>query len=282
MGRIITFSGLKDGIGKTSLASHSACLLSQLGYRVLIVDMDYIHHELTKRIFGDNALLKNLEYKENLYFTLENILSLDLPDAFPFSELPLSLCQKNPEKTEEGSLSIIPSYYREPKPFWERKFSSLWHGLPKILSFYKEIWDFVILDTLSLQDKFSPQILSKSDMVVFLSPPYPYCHSSLEEFIEDASARYPKSQFLSFENMACENKKGIPFCYDFLTFESKRPFHRKKFFWDFYQEKGDFTLSCQEWTLSMISFLQEILKQFQESLSHKKIQSFLKDFPVCS
>lgn len=40
MGKIITFGTLKGGVGKTMLCFNIGGILSQLGYRVLVIDSD--------------------------------------------------------------------------------------------------------------------------------------------------------------------------------------------------------------------------------------------------
>ncbi len=281
MGHIIAFAGLKDGVGKTSLASHIAYLLALCEYKVLLIDMDCIHHELTKRLLGNNAFLKNIECNEIFYPTLNNILSVDcLPDIFPFEQLPLPLwcqCAENMDRGK-GCLCIIPSYYREPQSFWMQGSDfSFWPGLMHFFSFYRDSWDFIIVDTIALQNKNSFPILKGTDSVILVSYPYPYFSSNLTEYMEYLAE---EKKVLFCENMVLDKKgKGlVSFSQDFFCFEARRNSHKKKFFWDTFSQEHDFSPSSRQWTISMFLLLQEILDQFQEKLSRNKMPSFMKNF----
>lgn len=283
MARTIAFSGLKDGVGKTCLASHIAYLLAHCSYKVLLIDADYKQHELTRRMFGSNALLKILEHEEALYTTLSQVLCKNLPDSFPFSELPLSLWKRDLDQNS-GSLSIIPSYYRDPQPFWHQDLAiSSFPGLSSVLAFAKNQYDFIIFDTIANSDVFFEEILKHIDSVISLSSPYSYFYSASLEYIEHFSLenqQHSRIFFSLWENMSLDKKeKGtIPFCQDFFSFESKRPLHRKKFFWDIFSVEQNFTLSAKLWTISIVWLLQEILDNTQQSLSKKKMPSFLQSF----
>lgn len=247
MGYAITFSGMKDGIGKTTLAIHVAHILHKLGYNILLLDLDSKHSEMTKKMFPNKAMLKNFEYKDQIFQSFQEAISLDINNDFPYEELCLNIHDSQSENCPI-MFRIIPSYYREPKPFWEKEEVETQNtiaetNLQEILAYFKEKVDFLIIDTISHFDFSFYTCLDISEYITFISPSSKYFLYTLEEYIDylnivKFSENAWEKEYMICENMVMECKADmgriqIPFIKEINNFDNTRSYHRCRFFWEY-------------------------------------------------
>ena len=119
MGRIISFSNQKGGVGKTTTCVNMAAYLSAANRKVLLVDLDPQGNATTGLGFSKSSL------KKSVYNVLideedvkENILPTELPDLFILpSNIDLAgaevelVYKKNREKVLKGALEKVRADY---------------------------------------------------------------------------------------------------------------------------------------------------------------------------
>ena len=134
--KIITFSNLKGGVGKTSVASNFAYTLALLNKRVLIVDMD--SQANTSRYFA------------NQYFTGNSIKNI-FDTLMRKEKINPEFVQKHIKKLEfeNATLDLLPSELALGRvvEFSRAVFTMPHKKLNDILKHVKEDYDFIIIDT---------------------------------------------------------------------------------------------------------------------------------------
>ncbi len=134
--KIISFSNLKGGVGKTSIAANFAYTMSLLNKRVLLVDMD--------------SQANSSRYFANRYFTGESIKSLfdkmtrkEHIDADTIKQyiVPIEFCN--------ATLDLLPSELSLGRivEFSRSVFTMPHKKLNDILKFIKDDYDFIVIDT---------------------------------------------------------------------------------------------------------------------------------------
>lgn len=111
--KTLTFFNNKGGVGKTSLAYHVSWMLTELGHRVLSVDMDP-QANLTGMFMSEDRLEKIMEEKKSVYSALEPLMKgrgdIHIPDIISFEA--------------QESLGLLPGDLRLSSV--EGEFSSTW------------------------------------------------------------------------------------------------------------------------------------------------------------
>ncbi len=134
--KIITFSNLKGGVGKTSIASNFAYTLALLNKRVLLVDMD--SQANTSRYFA------------NQYFTSNSIKNI-FDSLMRKEKIDKELIHKYIKKIkfENASLDLLPSELALGRvvEFSRAVFTMPHKKLNDILKYIKDDYDFIIIDT---------------------------------------------------------------------------------------------------------------------------------------
>ena len=134
--KIITFSNLKGGVGKTSVASNFAYALALLNKRVLLVDMD--------------SQANSSRYLANQYFTansLKNIFDALMRKEKIDNAFVRSFIKKI--EFENASLDLLPSELALGRvvEFSRAVFTMPHKKLNDILKTVKDDYDFIVIDT---------------------------------------------------------------------------------------------------------------------------------------
>lgn len=134
--KVISFSNLKGGVGKTSIAANFAYNMALLNKRVLLVDMD--SQANTSRYFANRyftgSSIKNLfdkmSRKEEI--TAEDVSSFIVPVTFENSTLDLLPSELSLGRIVEFSRSVFTMPHKK---------------LNDILKLIKDHYDFIVIDT---------------------------------------------------------------------------------------------------------------------------------------
>lgn len=134
--KVISFSNLKGGVGKTSIAANFAYNMALLNKRVLLVDMD--SQANTSRYFANRyftgSSIKNLfdkmSRKEEI--TAEDVSSFIVPVTFENSTLDLLPSELSLGRIVEFSRSVFTMPHKK---------------LNDILKLIKDEYDFIVIDT---------------------------------------------------------------------------------------------------------------------------------------
>jgi len=134
--KVISFSNLKGGVGKTSIAANFAYNMAMLNKRVLLVDMD--SQANSSRYFANRyftgSSIKNLfdkmSRKEEI--TAEDVNSFIVPIAFENSTLDLLPSELSLGRIVEFSRSVFTMPHKK---------------LNDILKLIKDEYDFIVIDT---------------------------------------------------------------------------------------------------------------------------------------
>ena len=134
--KIITFSNLKGGVGKTSVASNFAYALAVLNKRVLLVDMD--SQANTSRYFANQYFTGNSI--KSIFDTLMRKEKID--NAFVHSHI-------HRLEFDNASLDLLPSELALGRvvEFSRAVFTMPHKKLNDILKYVKDDYDFIVIDT---------------------------------------------------------------------------------------------------------------------------------------
>ena len=132
--RTLTFFNNKGGVGKTSLAYHVSWMLTELGNKVLSVDLDP-QANLTGMFMPESRLEHIMEEKKSVYSSLEPLMKgtgdVQSPDIIPFGNNTQDITnykQKNTEPEQQwkghASLGLLPGDLKLSSV--EGEFSSAW------------------------------------------------------------------------------------------------------------------------------------------------------------
>ncbi|MDH4129809.1 MAG: ParA family protein [Spirochaetota bacterium] len=147
-GYVIAFSNLKGGCGKTTIACHTAALLSKVGFKVLLIDTD--HQNQCESFFPEreyeytinDVFLNNNNIKNCIYKTKTNTSFLDII----FSDYKLAI--KAPEIKDRDILS-------------------------KSIKEIKNQYDFIIIDTSPNFDIITQNVVRAANGIIIPMIPHP-------------------------------------------------------------------------------------------------------------
>lgn len=160
---VITYSLQKGGVGKTTTCGLSAFLLSEMGYKVLAIDMDS-QGNLTQLVSGYDDL--EVFYQNTIKEALE------LGDVDPF----IKVASDNLHYVAADDYLVLIADYKGPIP----KTTLLRNAIQKV----KEEYDFILIDTppnLSIQTINS---LIASDYVVIMFETAKFSYNAIPRFID--------------------------------------------------------------------------------------------------
>lgn len=161
--KVITYSLQKGGVGKTTCCGISAFLLSEMGYKVLALDMDS-QGNLTQLISGYDDL--EPFYKETMKEALE------LGNVEPF----IRVASDNLHYVPADDYLVLITDYKGPSP----KTMLLKKAIEKV----RDEYDFILIDTppnLSVQTINS---LIASDYVVILFETAKFSYNAIPRFLD--------------------------------------------------------------------------------------------------
>lgn len=160
---VITYSLQKGGVGKTTTCGLSAFLLSEMGYKVLAVDMDS-QGNLTQMVSGYDDL--ETFYQETIKEALE------FGDVNPF----IKIVSDNLHYVPADDYLVLIADYKGPIP----KSTLLRNAIEKA----KKEYDFILIDTppnLSIQ---TINALIASDYVVILFETAKFSYNAIPRFLD--------------------------------------------------------------------------------------------------
>lgn len=143
LGKIITVSSVKGGVGKTTLTANLAGLYFLMKKKVLIVDLDLYA--------GGIATILNVDYKKDIYMLVDSISNNR------FSSLKDYVCHYN------NGIDVLAAP-KDPRDV--SKIESKY--ISKILDIAKHEYDIVLVDTHHLLDEMTLVILDACYMSAFL------------------------------------------------------------------------------------------------------------------
>ena len=161
--KVVTYSLQKGGVGKTSCCGISGFLLSEMGYKVLALDMDS-QGNLTQMISGYDDL--EPFYQETMKEALE------CGDVEPF----IRIASDNLHYVPADDYLVLISDYRGSTP----KSMLLREAIEKV----KEEYDFILIDTppnLSVQ---TVNALIASDYVVIMFETAKFSYNAIPRFLD--------------------------------------------------------------------------------------------------
>jgi chromosome partitioning protein len=161
--KVVTYSLQKGGVGKTSCCGISGFLLSEMGYKVLALDMDS-QGNLTQMISGYDDL--ESFYQETMKEALE------CGDVEPF----IRIASDNLHYVPADDYLVLISDYRGSTP----KSMLLREAIEKV----KEEYDFILIDTppnLSVQ---TVNALIASDYVVIMFETAKFSYNAIPRFLD--------------------------------------------------------------------------------------------------
>ncbi len=290
MAKIISFLSIKDGMGKTLLSSHLAYFLYLLGYRVILWDFDFCYQEITRKFFGAKAVLKHWKFP---FDTPLQFLQNSISEQFPITELILPVLTtqdfskqkvwpilaqniKEDDIKKNPALYLIPSYYREPPYFWQKKqpsnFSS--EKFSFILDNIKNTIDIIILDTISSKLLEYNEIIKFFDLSLFITNSNPNIINITNEYIEYLNclsygiSRQIKIPHLIFQNMVNSEKNSLCLCPNLNNFNQSQQ-SRCQFYWQCFYDLESYSSIC--WTRQFFQLARAILLSFQADVPDWKI-----------
>jgi chromosome partitioning protein len=160
---VITFSLQKGGVGKTTTCGLSSYLLSEMGYKVLTIDMDS-QGNLTQLVSGYDDL--EPFYQETIKEALE------LGDVSPF----IKVASDNLHYVAADDYLVLITEYKGPTP----KSNLLKKSIEKV----KDEYDFILIDTppnLSIQ---TVNALIASDYVVIMFETAKFSYNAIPRFMD--------------------------------------------------------------------------------------------------
>lgn len=160
---VITYSLQKGGVGKTTSCGLSAFLLSEMGYKVLAIDMDS-QGNLTQLISGIDDL--DVFYQDTIKEALE------YGDVDPF----IKIASDNLHYIAADDYLVLIADYKGPV--------SKSHLLKNAINKVKEEYDFILIDTppnLSIQ---TINALIASDYVVIMFETAKFSYNAIPRFLE--------------------------------------------------------------------------------------------------
>ena len=144
MGKIITITSGKGGVGKTTIAANLAAALSELGNRVLIIDTD----------IG----LRNLD----IILGVHSVIVYDITDVYDGKIALIDACYKY---SKYGELYFLPASQTVDKEDIDRE------KFYKCIKDMKSTFDFVILDSPAGVETGFKNVLRLSDIAVAVVTP---------------------------------------------------------------------------------------------------------------
>lgn len=160
---VITYSLQKGGVGKTTTCGISSFLLSELGYKVLAIDMDS-QGNLTQLVSG--------------YDDLEPFYQETIKEALEFGEVNpfIRVASENLHYVPADDYLVLIADYKGPTP----KSTLLKEAIEKV----KEEYDFILIDTppnLSIQ---TINALIASDYVVIMFETAKFSYNAIPRFMD--------------------------------------------------------------------------------------------------
>lgn len=161
-------------------------------------------------------------------------------------------------------LWLLPSYYRDPLPFWQ---SSPIQFLPdtihKMLSYYQTIADFIIVDTTTFHQAFLDIIHRISNHSIWMVPPLEDVLQETQEYCASyflPAYHHTKVSLLSNMLLHRQNNQelGLRFSVFLLAFDQQRhcsTHSRCRFIWDMLDELPNCVLN---WTMELIELSNKI------------------------
>lgn len=167
MATTISFSIQKGGSGKTTTAGITTYLLSEMGYKVLAVDMDS-QGNLTEMLFRGQI---NSIYDFEGRTVLEAILRLN---AERFIH---KVNDKIHMLTAEDNLAMLPTFMQT------QLTGSPVYALDSILGTVQNDYDYIIIDTPPALGEQTVMSFLASDYIVAMFETSPFCYSALPRFL---------------------------------------------------------------------------------------------------
>jgi chromosome partitioning protein len=168
--KVISFSNLKGGVGKTSIAANFAYNMALLNKRVLLVDMD--------------SQANSSRYFANRYFTGESIKSLfdKMTKKEELTDLHVKECIVNIE-FDNAAIDLLPSELSLGRivEFSRSVFTMPHKKLNDILKLVKEDYDFIVIDTPPSTGLSLHMALFASDMVSIVTDAEDFSVNGLSE-----------------------------------------------------------------------------------------------------
>lgn len=160
---VITYSLQKGGVGKTTSCGISAFLLSEMGYKVLAIDMDS-QGNLTQLVSG--------------YDDLEPFYEQTIKEALEYGDVNsfIKIASDNLHYVAADDYLVLITDYKGPTP----KSTLLRKAIDKV----KEEYDFIVIDTppnLSIQ---TVNALIASDYVVILFETAKFSYNAIPRFMD--------------------------------------------------------------------------------------------------